>query len=232
MIQCVTVMGDVIRPGMSTAGTSASGASRRRDYVDAHDHLLSAAGELFAAGGPEAVSVSAVAERAGVSRATVHRHIGTRAELLWEVTGRLFSEMGVGIDRPLDQAGIAEGVERLIDTLVGDPARSRRALLDLLGTPEEPPDSNEPTDGDTLLTREVAMMRILAAGNLGQPGIDAEVLAVVNLAGMLLWSVLAERGVVAGGPEQFRSEIVRLLLHGAIDQDALTDLARPMGVRT
>jgi len=69
------------------------------------------------------------------------------------------------------------------------------------------------------------MMRLLAASDLGQPGIDPEVLAVINLAGMLLWSVLRADGVVSGTNDRFRSEVVRLLLRGAIDPTVAGDLA-------
>ena len=201
--------------------TTTPDGSRRRDYVEVHDQLLTAAGELFAEGGPDGVTVSAVADRAEVSRATVHRHIGTRQRLLWEVTARLLADMGAEVTRPLDSGGLAESVERLIDTLVGDPDRARTALVELIGPTDPRRPLDRSSDGAQLLSREVAMMGILAGGGIGRPGIDPEVLAVINLAGMLMWSVLADRGAVSGGPERFRSEVVRLLLHGAIDQHAL-----------
>ena len=50
------------------------------------DHILAAAGELFAERGPEAVSVAEVAEAAGVSRATVFNHFGSKHALLEGLT--------------------------------------------------------------------------------------------------------------------------------------------------
>jgi AcrR family transcriptional regulator len=206
--------------------------ARRQDYVDAHVQLLGAARDLFAEGGPDAVTVSAVAERAGVSRATVHRHIGTRERLLWEITGQLLQRMGAEIAGPLDPLALRSTVGSVIDRVVGDPERARAALCELLGPDpvrairEESPDGHS---GAKMLADEIAMMRILAGGGLGRPGIDPEVLAVINLAGMLLWSVLAGRGVVEGGSDRYRAEVVRLLLHGAINPEAVPELNAGIG---
>ena len=101
-----------------------------------------------------------------------------------------------------------------MDRLVSDPDRARQTLRSLLG----PEPSASALD---LLATEVAMMRLLAGGPLGRPGIDPEVLAVINLAGVLLWSALADRGLVVGGSERYRAEVMRLMLHGAVDPDAV-----------
>jgi AcrR family transcriptional regulator len=50
--------------------------------ADRRDALLDAAAELVAAGDVEAVSMEAVAERAGVSRTLGYKHFGNRHELL------------------------------------------------------------------------------------------------------------------------------------------------------
>ena len=198
--------------------------TRRADYRHVHDQLLAAARQMFSDGGPDAVTVSAVAEQAGVSRATVHRHLGTRERLLWAVTGQLMAEMGAGIEEPVDlagDAGLAGGVHALIDRIVGDPAHARAALLELMGNQSSGP-------GTALLDRERSMIQILAGSGAARPGIDAEVLAVVNLAGLLLWSVLNQQGQVRGGADRYRAEIVRLLLHGAIDPALVPDLTLEM----
>src|SRR5207302_5302944 len=56
--------------------------------ADRRDALLDAAAELVAAGDVEAVSMEAVAERAGVSRPLVYKHFGNRSELLAAVYQR------------------------------------------------------------------------------------------------------------------------------------------------
>src|SRR6266702_5092354 len=56
--------------------------------ADRRDLLLDAAAELVAAGDVEAVSMEAVAERAGVSRPLVYKHFANRDDLLAAVYQR------------------------------------------------------------------------------------------------------------------------------------------------
>ena len=56
--------------------------------ADRRDALLDAAAELVAGNDVEAVSMEAVAERAGVSRPLVYKHFGNRSELLAAVYRR------------------------------------------------------------------------------------------------------------------------------------------------
>ena len=56
--------------------------------ADRRDALIDAAAELVAANDVEAVSMEAVAERAGVSRPLVYKHFGNRSELLAAVYRR------------------------------------------------------------------------------------------------------------------------------------------------
>src|SRR5437867_2742710 len=62
--------------------------SPRLAGADRRDALLDAAVELVAAGRIEAISMEAVAERAGVSRALVYKHFANRHELLAAVYQR------------------------------------------------------------------------------------------------------------------------------------------------
>jgi AcrR family transcriptional regulator len=65
--------------------------------ADRRDALLDAAGELVAAGDAEAVSMEAVAERAGVSRTLGYKHFGNRHQLLAALyqreSTRVYSEL-------------------------------------------------------------------------------------------------------------------------------------------
>lgn len=72
--------------------------------------ILRAAGELFLAEGYAAVSMDAVAKRAGVSKATLYAHVPSKEALFGEVVARRCAEMAEGMDRvavhdlPLPQA--------------------------------------------------------------------------------------------------------------------------------
>ena len=195
---------------MTDTATDGPTEARRSDWAEVQARLLDAACDAFREGGPTAVTMSAIATRAGVNRTTVHRHYATRDALLWAVSDRLVREMGVDLDGSLGTDTLPGAVDAIHEHFVGNPALARRTLRGLLGAP--------PTaHALAQLDREVAMMRLLAAGPLGRDGIDAEVLGVINLAGMLLWSALNDAGVVEGGVERYRSEVLRLLVHGAID---------------
>jgi AcrR family transcriptional regulator len=72
---------------------------------DAVKHaLVRAATELFAAHGPAAVSVRDVAAHAGVNHGLVHRHFGSKEQLVAEVMAALRSELHA--DLPADDDSI------------------------------------------------------------------------------------------------------------------------------
>src|SRR4029453_2892316 len=62
--------------------------SGRLSRADRRDALLDAAVDLVVSGGADAVSMEAVAERAGVSRPLVYKHFANRGELLAAVYQR------------------------------------------------------------------------------------------------------------------------------------------------
>jgi AcrR family transcriptional regulator len=68
------------RPGSGKDGTGAPPRGRPRSEK-AHKAILDAAAELLLARGPSAVSMDAVAERAGVSKATIYRWWPTKETL-------------------------------------------------------------------------------------------------------------------------------------------------------
>jgi AcrR family transcriptional regulator len=66
--------------------------------------VLAAAGELLESGGPEAVTLRAVGEKAGVSRSAPYRHFPSKADLLAALALTTLSELGHRI-----RAGGADG---------------------------------------------------------------------------------------------------------------------------
>jgi AcrR family transcriptional regulator len=84
--------------------TAISRSVRRRDPVATREHILIAARELAAEHGPEAMTISEVAHRAGVNRGTLYQHFRGRDELAEavmlsftdELTSMLSSESPVG----------------------------------------------------------------------------------------------------------------------------------------
>lgn len=104
------------RTGQGAAGQTASRARsaaeakprksgtpshRREQRSDRRARILAAAGELFAEYGPDAVSVADVAEAAGVSRATVFNHFGSKRALLEGITEAVLADYEVLLENAL-----------------------------------------------------------------------------------------------------------------------------------
>ena len=95
--------------------TDESLESARLTRADRRDALLDAAVELVVTGDADAVSMEAVAERAGVSRPLVYKHFANRGELLAAVYQReatlLHRELAA-------EVGAAATVEEMFRTLI------------------------------------------------------------------------------------------------------------------
>lgn len=89
------------------------GPNRRRARVDAtHTRILEATERLVGAGAPGAFSMDDVAREAGVARATVYEHFGTKPRLL----GALVASVARDSALPLD--GLAGGPDPVASTRV------------------------------------------------------------------------------------------------------------------
>lgn len=93
-----------------------------RDEIS--DAVLDAAERLFAAAGPMSVSLRAIAEEAGVNYGLVHRHFGTRDDLLERLLARY-------ADRWAERLGPDTGYDEALDVLLG-PTAETGAYLRLL----------------------------------------------------------------------------------------------------
>ncbi|WP_163511686.1 TetR/AcrR family transcriptional regulator [Fodinicola acaciae] len=83
--------------------------------------LLAATRELLTDGGFEAVTMAAVADRAGVSRRGVYLHFPSRSELIDELAGQI-----------ADEAGLAPSLDPVFQA--ADPVSALRAWAGHLGT--------------------------------------------------------------------------------------------------
>ncbi len=119
---------------------------RRQEAVDrTRAAIVAAARELVAAGGQPAISVGAVASRAGVSRITVYNRFGSRAGLLRAVA----DEARRGAILPLapepgDPRGrLRQRIAESCALWASDPALFRR-LPEEAGVEKEPPGEDRP----------------------------------------------------------------------------------------
>src|SRR5438034_10179199 len=97
------------------AADAAGVDSVRLARADRRGVLLDAAAELVAAGDVEAVSMDAVAEKAGVSRPLVYKHFANRGELLAAVYRREAAHLHKQLAA---EVGAATSLESMYRTLI------------------------------------------------------------------------------------------------------------------
>jgi AcrR family transcriptional regulator len=194
---------------------------RPRDPEATREAILAAARTLLAQDGPEGVSLSEVAQLAGVNRGTAYQHFETREKLIkatadW-VSDKLFREVfgdpeTVG-ERRVEEADVAGLTHRLSSFAMDNPELCRVWLTQLLASPDP--------GADPFWREYCGSIERFAATDMAAPNVDAEVLAVMNLAGAFLWPVWARAHTEdpqarAGLASRFADECLRLSLYGAM----------------
>lgn len=203
---------------------------RPRDPAATREAILEAARTLIAKAGPEGVSLSEVAHVAGVNRGTAYQHFETREKLIqatieW-VSDKLFraafgdpETLG---ERRVEEVDVADMTDRLSEFAMENPELCRVWLLHVLALPD-------PTL-DPFWREYCGSLERFAASDMAQPDVDAEVLSVMNLAGIFFWPVWAR---AHGGGERGRSQLarrfanecLRLSLFGSMRPDAYPGIA-------
>jgi AcrR family transcriptional regulator len=199
---------------MPTTGATGDAAQRRRDPRTTYEAILEAALGAMAERGPEGLTVSEVAHRAGVNRTTAYQHFRTREQLIAAVIGRVLQE----VKRILEsEVPLGERIDQVVELHARRPDIARLWLFYLLSDAELPEDRP--------WQRFLESMRSLTASDSVHPGIDPEMLACILLGATLVWSLLAGRGSAdeAGAREataRFARELKRLVASGVLKSEA------------
>lgn len=227
--------------GESPKPATKKAARKKRDPERTREAILEAAREVLAQDGKEGLSVAQVAQRAGVNRGTAYQHFQTREQLIeatatWvsdKLYRAVFGEPNGGA--PPSEDGIyvdsmtVESInERLVAFAMENPALGRVWLFEVLA-------SKKPSS-DLFWRQYASSFAQFAKTKLAQPGIDAEVLSVLFLAGTFMWPVWArahartakERQQMA---ERFADEVLRLTLHGTLRPEKYSELASRLSRR-
>lgn len=207
---------------------------RLRNPAATHEALLIAARTLLARDGPDGVSLSAVAQLAGVSRGTAYQRFATRQTLVKAALDSVSSELfeaafgdpEAAAQRPVGQVDILSLTTSLADFAIENPELCRIWFLQLLA-------SKDP-DEDPFVHHYLASFRKLAKTDKMVPGIDSEIASLMLLAGNFLWPVWskahekddAERRALA---RRYVDETLRLSLFGTICAEAYPELATQLG---
>lgn len=215
----------------------AAAKRRSRDPEATRADILEAALDLLSQGGPEALSLSAVAVKAGVNRGTAYQHFETRenlvAETLKEVSERMFRAVFGDPDalgqRDVEKVDMVETTSRLARFAMANPSLCRIWFLQMLALPDP--------SGDPFWREYVGSIGRFANTPLAEKGIDVEVMSLIFLAGNFLWPVWAqshsqnevERELLA---DRFTREVLRLSLYGSVNQDLVPDVVEAVHDRT
>lgn len=116
---------------MAQQGPAEAGGIRERFRTQVRDEVKQAALEQLAAGGPQALSVNAIAKQLGVSGPALYRYFAGRDDLLTELVIDAYDDLAQAVEAALGKAGddpadrIGEFVHAYRAWAVGQPHRYR-----------------------------------------------------------------------------------------------------------
>lgn len=189
--------------------------------------ILEFAAKVLAQDGPEGLSVSQVAQLAGINRGTAYHHFQTREQLLEEaklwISEKMCREVFGCLPDDKD-AAVPESrtvSKNLINFAMENPEFGRAWLFDVLS-------SSRPAR-DPFWSMYKSNIDAFADSDKAMPGIDTEVHAVSMLVSVFLWPVWARAHThTAAGrrkmAKRFMDESIRLTLYGALNQDKFPEL--------
>lgn len=213
---------------MSDTGSAPKSKRTKRDPLRTREVILEVTGKLVAKGGLDALSVSQVAQLAGVNRGTAYHHFPTREELIsttkaWvgeKLRKEVFGDLPPDGERktPLNPRDV---IESLANFAMENPELCRVWLYDVLS-------SSEP-EKDPFWSLYQSYVDTFVVSEYAQPGIDREVHAVQLLVSVFLWPVWAHaHSDTAAGrkkmAKRFSDETLRLFLHGALRKEMFPGL--------
>ncbi|HTO52114.1 MAG TPA: helix-turn-helix domain-containing protein [Myxococcota bacterium] len=189
---------------------------RRSDFDQNRQRLLASARKIVAERGPEALTVSEVAHRAGLNRTTAYQHFRTRDALASAVLEVMGDELQARLQ---EQRPAPELIDGMIQALTLQPEIARLALHLMLAGDPLPQRAWE---------RAVAHITRSVRGPHAQVGVDGEMLAHVLVGTSLVWSLRAraeyEESEVPAATARLVRELKRLLLYGLFRPERVPDL--------
>lgn len=213
---------------MRTTSPPGAGRARVRDPEATHETILAAAQAMMAEQGPNGLTVSDVARRAGVNRGTAYQHFPTRERLVAAVLERL----GRGTKRVLDAsapASLDARIDETVEYFVKHPELVRLSLFRMLG--------GIPHPSEDLWLDYLERMRQFAASPGARAGADGDMLAVILLGATMLWSLRVQSGGASvTATRRYLRELKRLMLYGVLrpeeNGDVVAAVAPTAGART
>ena len=193
--------------------------SLRSDAQQSRAALLEAARELTAERGPEALTVVAVAKRAGLNRSTAYQHFRGREQLLRAVGNDFGEELRGLLSQPRD---FGAQINFFVSYFRNHQEIARTWMFRLLSNGR----ATEPEGWAAY----VSALERLARSPRSQDGVDAEMLGVIGMASALVWSLMANQRNdneedARAETHRFARELKRLFLFGALRPESWPELA-------
>ena len=205
-----------------------------RDPEATREAILEAACTLLSKRGPDGISLSEVAQLAGVNRGTAYQHFVTRENLVQQTVGwvsdklfrAVFGDPATIGERRVVDADVAALAERLTEFAMENHELCRVWLMQVLASPDP--------SADPFWREYCGSFGRFAASELAEPGIDVEAVSVMNLAGVFLWPIWARSHDADGKgraklSRRFADECLRLSLYGTMKAEAFPEIARRLG---
>jgi len=213
----------MLEPG--SVASSRKSPRRQQDPVRTRAAILQAAGELLARDGPEGLSVSQVAQKAGVNRGTAYQHFQTREQLIAATAAWVSENLRLAVfgDGPSVAGDPQRVMERMAAFAMEHPELGRAWLLELLS-------SGRPGK-DPFWSQYKTLFEKFAQSDRAQPGIDTEVHSVIMLIGTFLWPIFVRQRARNARERQelvarYTREMLRLNLAGTLRAELFPELSR------
>ncbi len=186
---------------------------RRRNPIATREDILNAARELAAERGPEAMTISEVAHRAGVNRGTLYQHFRGRDELADAVMVSFTDELTAMLT---SESPVGERIDLFLSFFADHPEFVRLWTFDLLNNGDASPSASWSAFIETLDG--------LAESERGAPGIDTESLGRILIGAPLFWALWVQKAAPnpedrRSAVERFSAEMKRMLLFGVMNPD-------------
>ena len=203
----------------------ANASRTRRNPEKTRKAILEVAGKMMALDGPEGLSVSQIAQQAGVNRGTAYHHFQTREQLIAatmeHVSQRLHDEVFAQIDsenrlRPRDI------IEKLALFAVENPEFGPAWLHQMIR-------DRAAIDNDPFWRGMVSSLREFTLTDYAQPGIDVEVHALTVLTSLFTWPLWADARNKSSRQrkqlaQRYTTEALRLAGNGVARPGAFEDI--------
>ena len=191
----------------------------RSDAQNNRAALLKAAQALVSERGAEALTVAAVARRAGLNRSTAYQHFKDREQIVSAVSEAFGAEVQQIFSEPRE---LGEQIDFFVDYFSTHPDLARIWMFRMLTGGER---DHAPGWGDY-----ASAMERLARSSRSQDGIDAEMLGIIGMTSALVWSLMNRQRTQ--DPDEQRSEtarfaheLKRLFMYGALRPERWPELA-------